>query len=540
MNFSLSPQLAVLIITVLINLWLAFIVSKNGFKDKINSVFVLLNVVIAVWSVAMFYSSSVGFFVWDKLMWTKLTVFLATPMTLLFFLLAYALTHNSSLPKRNLTIIYLIATGVVMANSLSPYTFVSITNDSVVVGPGILLFSLFTTLASLGAIYQLYKKFISSQGIERQRLSLILAGVFLMVFLIIFTILLPLIIYKNHFFVSFASLYVILFLVPTTVAILRYSLFNIKIVATEALVILLMLTLMIEGGLSGSNLVIVYKSIFAIFVGMIGILLVGSVKKEIKQRMELESLSTELTKANLRLQELDKQKTEFLSIASHQLRTPLSILKGYIELIKDGGYGKVTKDTVKILGNMDDSNEHLIKLVDEFLNISRIEQGRAKYNLADFDLTHMVEGVVVELSKRAEDKGLKLKWTEKKPHHLTGDEEKIRHVAFNFVDNAIKYTEKGDVAVVLKADVGGIKLAVSDHGFGFGTVDEANFFQKFYRGENVKNTNVTGTGLGLFVCKKFIEAHGGKVWAHSQGLGKGSEFGFWLPLTPPVTISGNV
>lgn len=310
----------------------------------------------------------------------------------------------------------------------------------------------------------------------------------------------------------------------------RYKMFHIKEAGATALVFslwgLIFSLLFLEASLVARIITVATLAAVTVF----GILLIRSVRQEVKRREEIAQMAESLEIANARLQELDKQKTDFLSIASHQLRTPLSILKGYIELIKDGGYGKVTKETVEVLQNMDDSNEHLVKLVDEFLNISRIEQGRTKYNFADFDMTHLIDGIVFELAKRAEDKGLSLEWLIKEPLNLCGDEEKIRHVIFNFVDNAIKYTPTGVIKIGLIFDDGGVKVTVNDNGFGFGKIDEANFFQKFYRGDNVKNTNVTGTGLGLFVCRRFIEAHGGKVWAHSPGLGKGSEFGFWLPL----------
>lgn len=323
-------------------------------------------------------------------------------------------------------------------------------------------------------------------------------------------------------------------------AVSRHHLLGKKAVVTEVMVGLAEFFAVMEIFFSESLWDVLIRVVFAVIFAALGVVLIKSVRTEINRREEITKMADSLEIANLKLQELDKQKTEFLSIASHQLRTPLSILKGYIELIKDGGYGKITKNTAKILGNMDDSNEHLIKLVDEFLDISRIEQGRTKYNFAEFDVAHMVDGVVFELCKRAQDKGLKCDWKKTPALNMIGDEEKIRHVVFNFVDNAIKYSDDGSVKINLKASDGGIKLTVNDHGFGFGKVDEANFFQKFYRGDNIKNTNVTGTGLGLYVCRKFIEAHGGKVWAHSSGLGKGSEFGFWLPLKPPASVSGKV
>ena len=125
--------------------------------------------------------------------------------------------------------------------------------------------------------------------------------------------------------------------------------------------------------------------------------LLRSFKKEIRRREEISHLAHSLEKANLRLKELDRQKTEFLSIASHQLRTPLSITKGYIELIGDGAYGKPSKGIKEVLVKMDESNEHLVKLVDEFLNITRIEQGRIKFTFESTDLKELIKSVTEEL-----------------------------------------------------------------------------------------------------------------------------------------------
>ncbi|OGH76887.1 MAG: hypothetical protein A2469_03920 [Candidatus Magasanikbacteria bacterium RIFOXYC2_FULL_40_16] len=253
-------------------------------------------------------------------------------------------------------------------------------------------------------------------------------------------------------------------------------------------------------------------------------------KYEVKQREKLSKLAQSLEVANLRLQELDKQKTEFLSIASHQLRTPISIIKGYIELIKDGVYGKITEKTRKILSDVDTTNERLEKLVDEFLDVSRIEQGRTKFVFEVKNINDLVTSVVEELKGMAKSSGLEIDW---KPGDekidVCMDEEKIRHVIFNFVDNAIKYTKEGTVSVSVEREGEGVNVKVKDTGFGFDKVDEANFFQKFYRGKNVEHTNVNGTGLGIYVCRQFIEKHKGRVWAKSAGLGQGSEFGFWIP-----------
>jgi signal transduction histidine kinase len=202
-----------------------------------------------------------------------------------------------------------------------------------------------------------------------------------------------------------------------------------------------------------------------------------------------------------------------------------------MELISDGAYGNVTEETKGILRNMDQSNQRLIKLVDEFLDITRIEQGRTKFDYEEVDMGDLINSVGEELKQRALDKQLKLEW--QKPDHkvtVMADSEKIRHVVFNFADNAIKYSPQGTINISLNEEKGGIAVRVLDQGFGFGEKDQHNFFQKFYRGDNVKKTEVSGTGLGLYVCRKFIENHKGQIWAKSPGLGQGSEFGFWIPL----------
>lgn len=323
------------------------------------------------------------------------------------------------------------------------------------------------------------------------------------------------------------------FVALTTYSIIKYKFLNAKVLSTELFTGLIFVLFLIDVFLSRGTTELMFRILALVVMVIFGFVLIRSVRHEVKRREEVTTLAHSLEKANLRLQELDRQKTEFLSIASHQLRTPLSILKGYIELIKDGGFGKPTKGIVKVLGDMDDNNEHLIKLVDEFLNISRIEQGRTKFVFEKENICKIIEGAKNELELKAKDRGVELEFARaKKGKDVVMDSEKIRHVIFNFIDNAIKYSDKGKIKILVEDEDGETTVRVRDQGFGFDKVDEANFFQKFYRGENVKGTNVNGTGLGLYVCRKFIEAHGGKVWAHSPGLGKGSEFGFWLPAKP--------
>ncbi|MBI2038016.1 MAG: hypothetical protein HYT15_03780 [Candidatus Magasanikbacteria bacterium] len=520
---------------VICNILITYAVYVSNKKSATNRVFLLLGLVISFWLLAMYLSVNPQV----NLFWTRQSAFWATFMSFLLFLLAYVLPgERFLLSKKNL--FYTVAPTIfITALTFTPYVFEKITisaaGSKVAVGFGIIPFSLLTTFFSVFAVYLLLKKLHKSSQVERRQLGLVLTGFFLMLGLIIFTILIPVIFLRDNFFVQFAPVYVFFFLAATAIAIIKYHLFNIKVIATEVLVLILIMVLLIEGALSGSIFTVIFKVSFAILVGIIGILLVRSVQKEIKQKDELSNLAASLEKANTRLQELDKQKTEFLTIASHQLRTPLSILKGYIELIKDGSYGKIEPATAKVLDDMDLNNEHLVKLVDTLLDITRIEQGRTKYSFAMNNICALIDESVSDLKLKAKEKKMKLVWTcPKKMTDVCCDQEKMHHVIYNFIDNALKYSEKGSVKVTLKEEGGGIAMKVVDNGIGFNKVDENNFFHKFYRGDNVRTIGISGTGLGLYVCRKFVEAHSGRVWAHSEGLGKGSEFGFWIPVKPPA------
>lgn len=379
------------------------------------------------------------------------------------------------------------------------------------------------------------------------RKQIVLMGVGIELFLLSFFVMIFLASYftqigilQNSELEMYGLLGMVIFLVYISILMIRFKIFNTKLIIAQALVVIMIALVGSQFFFIQNNVNRVLTGINLVLITVFGLWLARSIKKEINQKEELEKLANSLEKANLRLQEIDRQKTDFLSIASHQLRTPLSIFKGYIELIQDGAYGKIPKKVFDILDEMDGSNEHLVKLVDEFLDITRIEQGRTKFSFDEQDINELVRGVVKELSNRAKNKGLKIIF---KPirglKKIEIDEEKVRHVIFNFVDNAIKYSEKGAITVSIKKENNGVAIKVVDHGFGFGAEDKVSFYQKFYRGKNVEGTNVTGTGLGLYVCRKFIEAHKGHVWANSPGLGKGGEFGFWIPFGKKTSEDAN-
>ncbi len=256
----------------------------------------------------------------------------------------------------------------------------------------------------------------------------------------------------------------------------------------------------------------------------------------IKLKKEIEKATRDLRKANIELKRLDTAKSEFISIASHQLRTPLTVIKGYISMILDGNFGTINPGAKKSLQKVYESGERLIQLIENLLNISRIESGRLKFTYKEMSLVKMVESVVEEFSNVAREKGLKLNY--KKPSKplpkIIIDDEKIRQVVMNLIDNAIKYTKKGSVTVRLKKDNDELKFSVSDSGMGVSPDDINYLFKKFSRGKRTSVVDTEGTGLGLYVARQMIEAHQGKIWVESKGEGKGAKFCFKLPIKSKI------
>ena len=252
----------------------------------------------------------------------------------------------------------------------------------------------------------------------------------------------------------------------------------------------------------------------------------------IKLKEEVAKATKDLLKANKELKQLDAAKSEFISIASHQLRTPLTVIKGYISMMMEGSFGELTGPEKESLDKVYESNERLIQLVENLLNISRIESGRLQFQYEVMRIEEIIDSVLEELAENIKKKGLRLNY--KKPAKplpkIKIDDEKIRQVIMNLVDNAVKYTKKGTITISLKKDGANIQFCISDSGMGIRKTDMSNLFKKFSRGQGTSIIHTEGTGLGLYVAREMINAHKGQIWAESEGEGRGSRFCFELPI----------
>jgi signal transduction histidine kinase len=315
-----------------------------------------------------------------------------------------------------------------------------------------------------------------------------------------------------------------------TIAILRYKLFNVKIISTELLSGCLWVVLLFRTLLSDRLADQLVNGFVFLFTTLFGILLVKSVYKEVEQREKIQTLALDLEKANDKLKDLDQLKSEFLSLASHQLRGPLTAIKGYASEIIEGDFGPVPKNLENPVKTIFQSCDSLTDLVEDFLNISRIEQGRMKYEMTRFDFVELVNQVVNEIKPNIDNKGLELKTNMESQVFIFADKLKMKQIIGNLIDNSIKYTPKGSIFVsVFKKDNKAV-LSIKDTGVGVKKETIEHLFKKFSRAEDASKANILGTGLGLYLAKQIITAHSGRIWVESEGEGKGSEFFVELQL----------
>lgn len=320
--------------------------------------------------------------------------------------------------------------------------------------------------------------------------------------------------------------------------IVKFKAFSVKLIGTQALVIALIVLIGSEFFFIQNQTNKILTTITLALAAIFGYVLVRSVRKEIEAKAEIEEINkdldlsrNQLQKANTRLQKLDKTKSEFLSIASHQLRTPISGIKGYLSMILEGDFGKVEDKPKEILKSIYDNTERLNGLVNDFLDVSRIERGKLTMERTPTDISAMIQSIVANFQPVADAKGLKLDYSPPKSSipQVDVDPNKLRQVALNLVDNAIKYTSHGSIHVTLEGLEDRFRVSVKDTGVGLDPDEAKNLFRPFVRTADSSKSNATGSGLGLYVARKIVQYHGGKVWAESEGKGKGSTFCMEVP-----------
>ncbi len=401
---------------------------------------------------------------------------------------------------------------------------------SIVNGPAIPLFGLTAIGLVVSALAILIMKIKKAQGLEKKQLFFILIGTLLtFALIIIFNFLLPAF-FDNPYFIPLGAIFTLPFLAMTSYVILVYKFLNTRVIMTEIFILILLFISLLELVQAKSLNEVLIRGL--VFIGLIvfGILLIKNVLKEIELKDKLQIAYKELKK-------LDEAKSEFVSIASHQLRTPLSAIKGYISMIMEGTYGTLQEKITEPLKKVYQANERLIKLINDLLNLSRIESGKIEILKEKACLEALIDNSIDILKLAVKNKNLYLKFEkpEKPLPMLILDKEKISHAIINIVDNAIRYTEEGGIIIKIREEKekkgnDKIIIEVKDTGLGMEKKDIKDLFESFSRGHAGAKHWTEGTGLGLYIAKKFVDLHQGRIWAESEGINKGSSFFIELPI----------
>jgi len=261
---------------------------------------------------------------------------------------------------------------------------------------------------------------------------------------------------------------------------------------------------------------------------------ISQFNEQLTQRVD--AATTELKDKNRKLRELDEAKDDFISMASHQLRTPLTTVKGYLSMLDDGDIGKLSKKQQEVVELAFASSERMVYLISDLLNASRIDTGKFVIERQPIKLGEVIKSEVEQLVITAKARGLKLvsEFSDDDPT-VKLDETKLRQVIMNFIDNAIYYSKSGgEITVKYEVTADTVEMCVVDEGIGVPAAEQDDLFTKFYRAKNAKRVRPDGTGLGLFLAKKVITAQGGSVIFESVE-DKGSTFGFRFALAAVAT-----
>lgn len=448
---------------------------------------------------------------WYKTTW--LGVFLLPP----FIIFTYYFVQNFKYLKIKAFLLYLgaviISYFALTTDLIVKSVYLRYPNISSLAGELDFLGRIYISLCVALILFNLIKEFFKSSGFRKLQLQYFILGIAVFfVTGIITTAIIPLVIGESPYYdiTAYASF---VWVVLTAMAILKYHFLNIKIIATQFLVFIIWVVTLINFIMQDSFRGYLLTGGSLIFMVIAGILLIRSVIKEVAQREQIEKLSV--------------YKSELLSIVAHQIKNPLVAIKGYASL----GIIGVQSEKDKIFIKINSAAEKLINLLNNLLDLSHIEEGKMYYNFDKIEINKFLKEIANEFNFLIENMGLKMIFVPASENIIIeGDNYKLSQVFKNLIDNAVKYTEKGWIKVEISANRKEQKvlITVSDSGRGISKEFIENIFKKFSR--QIEDERILGSGLGLYISKKIIEDHQGKIWAES-GKGKdGSKFIVSLPI----------
>jgi signal transduction histidine kinase len=511
-----------------------FVYFKNR-KDLAANLLALLFIIFSIWAIldVVLWASNRSDFV--LFLWSMQVLFEPLIFALALYLY-YTFIHNS-LPGflANLFVAIVVLPLILLTPSHLTLSGINLYDCNAVEGPLALYYTyVLQIFFIIGIVYIAFKSQFEARDRKEKR-KILYFGIGLITFLIAFA--------SGNIIGSVTGDWVRaqygLFGMPVFVGflaylIVEYKIYNLTILGAQALIITLCFligSLLFVAQSTPTRIIATFTLIAAV---ILGIILIRSIKRSVKQKEQIEQLAVGLEKANDQLKVLDKMKSEFVSIASHQLRSPLTSIRGYSSMLLEGSFGPLPPKAKDAIDRINESSRFMASSIEDYLNVSRIQAGNMKYEYSDFNVCDLASRVADDTRPVALKKGLLL--TFKSDMHKKGivhaDIGKTRQVIDNLINNSLKYTPKGSINILVHDDVKLKKvfIDVSDTGIGMNPHTLESMFGKFERASNANEVNVTGTGLGLYIARKMAREMGGDVYATSEGEGKGSTFTVELPL----------
>jgi signal transduction histidine kinase len=241
-------------------------------------------------------------------------------------------------------------------------------------------------------------------------------------------------------------------------------------------------------------------------------------------------MNDELSELYLRIETANRHKSEFLAHMSHELRTPLNAIIGFSQMLEEELFGELNEKQMEYAHDINSSGNHLLSLINDILDLSKVDAGRMELDISDFLIPLAIENALTLIKERAARHGIAVNLeVDEQLKTFTGDERKFKQILLNLLSNAVKFTpDGGTISVNAKLDNGNVEVSVCDTGVGISPDDQVRVFEEFRQARDNSTNASEGTGLGLTLTKKFVELHGGRIWVISA-LGEGSTFTFVLP-----------
>ncbi len=551
-NFDVKNTL--IIIVAGLNLVYGVLIYLRNKKNSTSITFLFLTLAVGFWGLSIFtFRSAVD--VSNAIVFSQVLYFSAALIPIVFLYFVYVFPDDKHVFKSWQKYLLPIPFFIIAILSLSPdllikdVIFVAGHENKIIFDQGLhTLYAIYVvSYFSYGYILLLKKYLEKTDKILRTQIIFIIIGTLLSTLVALVTNLIgP---YLGYFeFNWFGQVGVIIMISTISYSIFKHQLFNIKLILVEISLILFNLLLFVNAVFSGGS-----SEFFAswfIFVGILlfSIFLLRSIYKDIHDREQIEMLAFDMDVVNRRLQAMEQSKTEFVSIASHQLRTPLTVIKGYASMILEGTFGVISSEARDAMEKLSKSNEKVVGLVEELLTVSRLEQGRVTLEFKTINLVDFVNKILLEAGDEVKKIGIDVSVTSEggKSFFASVDEKKLKQVMLHLIDNALKYTKApGSIRIALSVNnsTQKVRIAISDTGIGMTDKQINNITEKFdlhiagdtkgilvsTKKKDSNDTEHKAGGIGLYISKEIIHAHNGGLRIESSGLGNGTTVVVELP-----------